>query len=190
MKVLKAFGRVIFTILIAAILAAGVLCLLFVGPVAGVNVSLPIFGDIVLSFGFPGINSIFGGSGDVLMAIGDAEPITPTVSFNFDYGTYTGLLLGVIGVLFGIVGWKNRGLLGAGSLLTLAGTVLVGLQGTFFDLVNENIIFELINSQFSSPLVEVNPSILAPGGIVCAVCFGICFLVLFIKTLITKSSKR
>lgn len=201
MKFLKGLGRVFWTIVIVVLLLLGVLCLLLISPATSLNAEVSIFGTTMLSvttLALPPFLGLFGGTSNELTIttssfLNGEQQGDPIVfeglegTFAFDYVTFIGLIVGVIGVILILTCWRKKNLCLVGSFFSLVGTVLVGLQATFFDMLNEealNGLFEGVGEFLNIPVVT-----LALGGIICAVCFGIIFIVGLFHGIIEKGEK-
>ncbi len=199
MKVLKALGRVFWTIVLVVLLVGGVFCTIAITPALSLvaTISVPLVGETTMTaiVNAPAFLGVFGGTSDQFTMITFVEGVEEGIesgpfsqTLNFDYGTFIALLVGLAGALLVIICWRHKNLCLIGSLVSLVGTVLVSLQGVFFQAVNEAFINEsanvgdLISMEFTSVAVPI-------GGIICAICFGLIFLVGLIHGIVEKAHK-
>ncbi len=201
MKFLKGLGRVFWTIVIVVLLLVGVLCLLLISPATSLNAEVTIFGTTalnVVTLVLPPFLGLFGGTSNELTTTSttflngeqQGEPVVLEGlegTFAFDYVTFIGLIVGVIGVILILTCWRKKNLCLVGSFFSLVGTILVGLQATFFDMLNEEAVTGLLGS-FGEAL-NIPVVTLALGGIICAVCFGIIFILGLFHGIIEKGEK-
>lgn len=201
MKVLKGLSRVIFTILMVVFMLVGVLCILIVSPAITVTAEVPLINTLTVSaLGLPPFLGLFGGeSNELVMSVStylNGELLNEVVTegilgeFVFDYATFIGLIVGLVGSLLVIFLWRKKWGCLLGSGLTLIGTVLVALQGVFFDALNGTNLDGVFDSLPGlGNLLNMNSMTVPVGGIICAVMFGLIFLIGFIHGLIEKAKK-
>ncbi len=198
MKFLKGLSRVFWTVLIVVLLLIGVLCILTISPTLVTTATLGIGGilettSIVETFTPPFIG-LFGGTSEDFTMSGtlngqDFGEVPLKGTLNFDYATFIGLMIGLIGTLLIIICWRKKNLCLIGSTLSLVGTILVALQGVFFLKLNDAFVNESINQGglFSA---SVSNSVVPIGGIICAICFALIFVVGLFHGIIEKGQKK
>lgn len=195
MKFLKGLSRVFWTVLVVVLLLVGVLCILTISPTLVTTATVDIFGlesITTMEVFVPPFIGLFGGTAEGFSAAINGEEI-PNFSFegelSFDYATFIGLMVGLIGALLIIICWRKKNLCLVGSVLSLAGTIMVALQGVFFLQLNDALVNESAN-QGGIISASISNSAVPVGGIICAICFGLVFVVGLFHGIIEKGSKK
>ena len=201
MKFLK--SKLFFIIFSSVILLAGVLCVLCISPNIIVTTSSLVTKEVyTLSVG-PFV-SVFGGdttsasvkfveslvSGAIKSTV--VNPITPSLSLAFDYVTFIGIVLALIGGVLAIILNKKKAFVFTGAGLCIVGGVLCALQGLMFNTLNYDTYVETAQNcgALGSTILGSESSFLAIGGIVACALFVILAIVFIVFALLSKTKEK
>lgn len=139
----------ILSILIIVLFVVGLICLFVLDSNGGVGLTATTqLGNIISGIGFLfiGLSALFGGEariGSFLIINGEAGELSDLglkMNLNPNVGAIVGLIIFVIGVLTLLFLRKRKLGLLIGTILTLAGSILLLCSGQFFSMANEDTI--------------------------------------------------